>query len=118
MTLGALFCWIGFAASLAASLAFLAAILGRGDAWRWGKTAYRVQWASLVAATGFLWYILFSHQYQFQYVHSYTSRAMPSKYVFAALWGGQDGSLLWWLFLLSDASISPCSASIAGATTA
>ena len=26
---------------------------------------------------------------------------MPLEYLLTALWGGQDGSLLWWLFLLS-----------------
>jgi cytochrome c-type biogenesis protein CcmF len=26
---------------------------------------------------------------------------MPTSYLFTALWGGQDGSLLWWTFLLS-----------------
>ena len=26
---------------------------------------------------------------------------MPTGYLLTALWGGQDGSLLWWLFLLS-----------------
>jgi cytochrome c-type biogenesis protein CcmF len=96
VSLGQVFCWFAFAASLAAGLAFLAAMLGRGDAWRWGKIAYRVQWVGLAAAVGFLWYILFSHQYQFEYVHSYSSRSMPVKYIFAALWGGQEGTFLLW----------------------
>ena len=99
MSLGSLFTWLGFAASMTASMAFLAAMLGRGDAWRWGKIAYRVQWASLVGATAFLWTILFTHQYQYQYAHSYTSRAMPGKYVFAALWGGQEGTFLLWALI-------------------
>ena len=30
----------------------------------------------------------------------YSDRSMPTTYLFTALWGGQDGSLLWWSFLL------------------
>ncbi len=91
--------WIGFLASLIAGLGFLGATGGRGDAWRWGKAAYRVQWGSLVAATAFLWYILFTHQYQYQYVASYSSHAMPSQYVFAAFWGGQEGTFMLWALI-------------------
>jgi cytochrome c-type biogenesis protein CcmF len=91
--------WVAFLASLTAGLGFLGATVGRGDAWRYGKIAYRVQWASLVAATGFLWYILFTHQFQYEYVASYSSRSMPAHYIYAAFWGGQEGTFMLWALI-------------------
>jgi len=52
--------------------------------------------AVLVLAYGFI-----SHDFRIAYVAKYSERAMSVPYLFAALWGGQDGSLLWWLFLTS-----------------
>jgi len=46
-------------------------------------------------------YAFVSHDFRIRYVAHYSDRSMPLQYLFTALWGGQDGSLLWWLFLLS-----------------
>ena len=48
-----------------------------------------------------LWYALIEHDFQIQYVAENSNRAMPLLYVVAALWGGQNGSLLFWGWLLS-----------------
>jgi cytochrome c-type biogenesis protein CcmF len=50
----------------------------------------------LLLAYGFL-----SHDFRIRYIAKYSDRSMSVGYLFTALWGGQDGSLLWWLFLLS-----------------
>jgi len=46
-------------------------------------------------------YAFVSHDFRLRYVAHYSDRSMPTPYLLTALWGGQDGSLLWWLFLLS-----------------
>jgi cytochrome c-type biogenesis protein CcmF len=46
-------------------------------------------------------YAFVSHDFRLRYVSHYSDRSMPVYYLLTALWGGQDGSLLWWLFLLS-----------------
>jgi cytochrome c-type biogenesis protein CcmF len=46
-------------------------------------------------------YAFITHDFRIRYVARYSDRAMPTSYLFTALWGGQDGSILWWLFLLS-----------------
>jgi cytochrome c-type biogenesis protein CcmF len=46
-------------------------------------------------------YAFVSHDFRLSYVARYSERAMSTPYLVAALWGGQDGSLLWWLFLTS-----------------
>jgi cytochrome c-type biogenesis protein CcmF len=46
-------------------------------------------------------YAFVTHDFRIRYVAHYSDRSMPLQYLLTALWGGQDGSLLWWLFLLS-----------------
>jgi len=45
--------------------------------------------------------LLFRHDYQVLYVYQHISSALPPLYTFAALWAGQEGSLLVWLWLLA-----------------
>jgi cytochrome c-type biogenesis protein CcmF len=52
-------------------------------------------------AIALLAYAFITHDFRIRYVARYSDRSMPKSYLFTALWGGQDGSLLWWLFLLS-----------------
>ncbi|WP_437733180.1 heme lyase CcmF/NrfE family subunit [Sorangium sp. So ce1335] len=44
-------------------------------------------------------YAFVSHDFRIAYVAQYSDRSMSTPYLIAALWGGQDGSLLWWMFL-------------------
>ena len=46
-------------------------------------------------------YAFVTHDFRIRYVLKYSDRSMPGAYLFAALWGGQDGSLLWWTLLLA-----------------
>ncbi|MBI1799194.1 MAG: cytochrome c biogenesis protein CcsA [Candidatus Eisenbacteria bacterium] len=91
--------WIAFLASIVAGLAFLAASGGREAALPTARAAYRIQWIAYVAAAVYLWHILFTHQFRYQYVASYSSRSMPGQYVYAAFWGGQEGTFMLWALL-------------------
>jgi cytochrome c-type biogenesis protein CcmF len=52
-------------------------------------------------ATGSLVYLFFSDNFSLAYVVSHSNRDLPAFYKVAALWSGQEGSLLFWSFLLS-----------------
>ena len=52
-------------------------------------------------ATGILLLAFARNDYSFVYVWELTSDDLPLGYTLAALWGGQAGSLLFWLLLLS-----------------
>jgi cytochrome c-type biogenesis protein CcmF len=56
--------------------------------------------ATIVAAVFLLAYAFQSHDFRIRYVQHYSDRTMSPLYLWTALWGGQDGSLLWWSFLL------------------
>ena len=99
MNFGQLFDWVAFLAALVAGLCFLAATGGRESALRPGRFAFRVQWLALAAAVATLWSRLFSHDFRYEYVATYTSRAMEWHYVMAGLWGGQEGTFLLWALI-------------------
>ncbi|MDE3171365.1 MAG: heme lyase CcmF/NrfE family subunit [Acidobacteriota bacterium] len=52
-------------------------------------------------AVASLEYFFFTDNFSMAYVAEHSNRALPAFYKFAALWSGQEGSLLWWSFLLS-----------------
>jgi cytochrome c-type biogenesis protein CcmF len=52
-------------------------------------------------ATGSLVYLFFSDSYWVSYVVAHSNRDLATFYKIAALWSGQEGSLLFWSFLLA-----------------
>ncbi|MGH7742710.1 MAG: cytochrome c biogenesis protein CcsA, partial [Candidatus Eiseniibacteriota bacterium] len=91
--------WVSFLASLTAGLLLIAATGGREAAWGPAKLAYRLQWLAYFGAAFWLWHILFTHQFKYQYVASYSSLSMPPQYIYAAFWGGQEGTFMLWALL-------------------
>jgi cytochrome c-type biogenesis protein CcmF len=55
----------------------------------------------ITLAVGSLEYFFFTDNFSLAYVAEHSNRALPAFYKFAALWAGQEGSLLWWSWLLS-----------------
>jgi len=64
------------------------------------ERAVYATWALVFLAVLSLQYCIFTDQFDLEYVASYSNRALPRMYKFTALWGGQAGSLLFWLFIL------------------
>jgi cytochrome c-type biogenesis protein CcmF len=95
--------------SLIAALLFAAAallLLAAGGAMR-RKDLTAAGRRALVAAAAFvgvaavaLVSALLAHDFSFEYVASYSSTSLSRGYTLAALWGGMEGSLLFWTALL------------------
>src|SRR5258705_11350482 len=64
------------------------------------RAVYAV-WFLVTVASGVLVYALVTGDFRYAYVAQYSNRAMSSAYKFSAWWGGQEGSLLLWSWLLS-----------------
>jgi len=64
------------------------------------RAAY-VTWALMTVASFVLVSALMRGDFRFSYVAEHSNRTMPMLYKFAAWWGGQEGSLLFWSWLLS-----------------
>ena len=67
------------------------------------RAVYSV-WGLLTTAAGLLVYSLIHGDYRMAYVYETSNRDMPTIYKFSAWWGGQEGSLLLWSWLLSTYS--------------
>ena len=64
------------------------------------RSVYAV-WFCLTIASAILIHAFLSDDYRYAYVASNSNHAMAASYKFAAWWGGQEGSLLLWSWLLS-----------------
>ena len=70
----------------------------------WSRVSQRatVATAGLIAmATVVLWWALWQDRFELLYVWNQSEHALPLFYKFAALWSGQEGSLLFWAFILA-----------------
>ena len=56
-------------------------------------------WAVSAAAFALV-YAVFTNDFSLTYILEHSNRALPGPYKFAALWSGQEGSLLFWAWLL------------------
>src|SRR6266568_5802414 len=85
----------------AVSMALLGVRLGRQEMVRSAERATYGVFGLISIAMLAMLYALLSHDFHLQYVANVSNRAMPTFYVIAALWGGQEGSMLLWLWLLT-----------------
>jgi cytochrome c-type biogenesis protein CcmF len=88
-----------------AAYSFLAGVLAlwRKDD-RLGETARRAGiacWAAVTVASLALVMAAFGNDFSVSYIMHHSNRDLPLAYKFAALWSGQEGSLLFWAWLLS-----------------
>jgi cytochrome c-type biogenesis protein CcmF len=98
--------------SFALLLAFLAAVYAFGGGiagiitrrpllTKSARNAGMAVFGLITLAVGALEYFFFTDNFSLAYVAEHSNRALPAFYKFAALWAGQEGSLLWWSWLLS-----------------
>jgi cytochrome c-type biogenesis protein CcmF len=102
-------------AALATSFLLLvyASVAGTFAAWHGRRRLAESAQNALIAAFGsttvavvVLLSALARHDLSFTYVAQHTSRELPLGYTLTAFWGGQEGSLLLWLFVLCGYSVA------------
>jgi cytochrome c-type biogenesis protein CcmF len=65
------------------------------------QNALLAAFPATLAAAVVLWVALGRRDLTFRYVAAHTSRDLPLGYALSAFWGGQEGSLLLWLLILT-----------------
>ncbi len=83
-------------------LSILGAVRRQRDFVRSAEHATIAVWGLSVVAVADLLRALVSHDFNVEYVANYSSTTLPLNYTIAALWGGQAGSLLFWLMILTS----------------
>jgi cytochrome c-type biogenesis protein CcmF len=101
--------WLLHFSLLVVLFSFFASIIaGRTGQSHWLDLARRANQAfcvTIFACSGLLVGCLVTGKFYMAYVYQYTNSTMPLFYKIAALWGGQNGSLLWWLTILCGYSL-------------
>jgi len=100
--LGAFALLLAFLAAVYAFVGGIAGIVSRRTLLtRSAQNAGMAVFFLILVAVGTLEFFFFTDNFSLAYVAEHSNRALPGFYKFAALWSGQEGSLLWWSFLLS-----------------
>ena len=93
---------------LAFGLIVYALLAGSYAAWRKrrrlahsAQNALLAAFPATLAASAILLIALARHDFTFAYVAQHTSHNLPLPYTLSAFWGGQEGSLLLWLVILT-----------------
>jgi cytochrome c-type biogenesis protein CcmF len=93
---------LAFVAAVYAFAAGIAGILTRRSLLtKSARSAGMAVFGLITLAVAALEYFFFTNDFSMAYVAAHSNRALPAFYKFAALWAGQEGSLLFWSWLLS-----------------
>ena len=99
--LGTLALWLALVASVyAVAASVYGALRGRADFVASGERGAWTAAASVVVATGVMLHALITSDFSIRYVAGYSSTTLPLRYRISALWGGMEGSLLFWALVL------------------
>jgi cytochrome c-type biogenesis protein CcmF len=100
--LGSLAILLAFCAAIYAAVASVAGRLRRKPFLIVsGARAVYAVWLLITIGSAILVYSMMTGDFRFAYVAEHSNKAMPTLYKFAAWWGGQEGSLLFWSWLLA-----------------
>jgi len=70
----------------------------KGKWLRVARVAFITTSVAVMAILGLLFFILNNHLFEYKYAWQHSSLSLERKYLFAALWEGQEGSFLLWSF--------------------
>jgi len=66
-----------------------------------GRNAVLAVCGLLTLCVAALLYLILTHSFQVEYIASYSSRGLPLTYLLSSLWAGNEGSVLFWAWVLS-----------------
>jgi cytochrome c-type biogenesis protein CcmF len=98
--IGNLFIVLSFTAALLSCFSYYFASnhnsLDKNNWLNLGRASFYVHGLSVFAVTGTLFYIIFNHYFEYQYVWQHSSKSLPVRYMLSCFWEGQEGSFLLW----------------------
>ncbi len=103
-------------AACAAVLSFQAGAAGDALLARVGRRAYHAAAVAVLGSTAVLVAALLGHDFSLAYVTEHTDRALAWPLLVAALYGGQEGSLLYWTLAMSAVGAIALAAAAASGT--
>lgn len=95
---------LAFVTALAACISYFVATLYRNDTAKsspwisFGRKLYILHAVAVFGIMASLLIIIHGHLFEYKYVWEHTSKSLPTYYQFSAMWSGQEGSTLLWMF--------------------
>lgn len=99
--------WAGHLGNGFVVLSFVAALLScaayffsfkNSDFVKLARVAFNLHALAVVGIAGTLFFMLFNHYFEYQYVWQHSNTDMDMKYILSCFWEGQEGSFLLWTF--------------------
>jgi cytochrome c-type biogenesis protein CcmF len=90
-----------FVTAIICSILYILAIRNKSESHnflRFARKWYFLHVISVVLTITLLLTAIYEHKYIYAYVWKHSSNALPFKYLLSALWEGQEGSTLLWIF--------------------
>src|SRR5690606_6825983 len=63
-----------------------------------GRLFFRIHSASLLGVIGLVFYLIYTHAFEYYYVWRHSSTDLAMRYIFSCFWEGQEGSTMLWAF--------------------
>lgn len=99
--------WVGHLGNSFVVLSFVAALLSffsfylshkNKDFVKLARLSFNIHGFSVLGIAGTLFFMLFNHYFEYQYVWQHSNTEMDMKYILSCFWEGQEGSFLLWTF--------------------
>lgn len=91
---------LSFGTALLSCISYFFATRHKEDT-SWHKIArisFFINIASVIGIGSSLFYIIYSHLFEYHYAWSHSSRTLPVYYIISSFWEGQEGSFWLWMF--------------------
>lgn len=95
--LGNGFIVLSFVAALLSFISFYLSSKNPGFV-KLARIAFNLHGFAVIGIIGTLFYMLFNHYFEYQYVYQHSNMEMNMKYILSCFWEGQEGSFLLWTF--------------------
>ena len=99
--------WAGNMGNAFVVLSFVGALLSffsfylaskNADFKKLARFSFNLHSFAVLGIIGTLFFMLFNHYFEYQYVYQHSSKEMNMKYILSCFWEGQEGSFLLWTF--------------------
>ncbi len=103
--IGSIVLTTALAFSILAMIMYYLNFRGYTNALNYGRIAYHAMTMLVIVASVLLLYAILTHQYEYKYIQGYSNNALPTGFLIASFWGGQEGSFMLWLLLTAIVGI-------------
>ncbi|MBL7917495.1 MAG: hypothetical protein JNM96_03800, partial [Bacteroidia bacterium] len=95
--LGHAFVILSFVASFISFLSYFFSVKNTAYL-KFARVFFKLHAVSVLGIAVTLFFMLFNHYFEYQYVYQHSSRSMDMQYILSCFWEGQEGSFLLWTF--------------------